>query len=101
MADFSLDFGSDRIQRVRRRDERLHPQALFPELEAWRPGWRNPLGDIAVFAEQRRSTQQEPQSRHFVRVYAIRKPFRSALRCEPLPTSVTIIAKSQPSLYCC
>ncbi len=42
-----------------------------------------------------RNDQEEPPSRHFVRVYAILKPLRSALRCELLPTSVTIIAKSQ------
>jgi hypothetical protein len=31
---------------------------------------------------------------HFVRVYAMRKPLRSALRCESLPGSATIIAMS-------
>jgi hypothetical protein len=35
-------------------------------------------------------------NRHFVRVYAIRNPFRSALRWDSLPASATIIARSQP-----
>ena len=33
---------------------------------------------------------------HFVLVYAIRKPVRSALRWESLPGIATIIAKSHP-----
>lgn len=35
-------------------------------------------------------------NRHFVRVYAIRKPLRSALRWESLPAPAAIAAKSQP-----
>ena len=37
-----------------------------------------------------------PDNRHFVRVYAILNPLRSALRCESLPGAATIIARSQP-----
>src|SRR6185436_10206634 len=48
--------------------------------------------------EQQHNDQKDQRlhasSFHFVLVYAIRNPCRSALRCEELPGAATIIAKS-------
>ena len=92
--------------RVRRRECRailafrlsIDSQRITGYTEAIRGGY---IGFAAEFIRTlvRRAGRYQAggdDSRHFVRVYAIRNPLRSALRCESLAAPATIIARSQP-----
>ena len=48
----------------------------------------------AMVTKSDRYHQPYPANRHFARVYATRNPCRSALLCDSLPASATIIARS-------
>ena len=58
-------------------------------------------GSIAGTIPVARRWDQGRGRRHLIRVYATRKPWRSALRCNPLPGDATIIDRSQPAATAC
>ena len=58
-------------------------------------------GSIAGTIPVARRWDQGRGRRHLIRVYATRKPWRSALRCDPLPGDATIIDRSQPAATAC